>query len=217
MPVVVRCVWFPWQLVAGQNWECVKGWGGMWGNFSFSHPIIFQQGLRESYHLQNILQPKHAPQNILVTFFNSKVFAFLPFINGLYDHILNIVKLFAAIVGKDFYLIYFLLRIFSIIHSYSSRSLKSKDRKERLWFNIISWIEDEESWWTQEKVHGKLGKCQERKEWWQMSQMPLDSGPHAILGLWAEQHDFCRKKGCLTVVHTQKLWPWIKTLTSFNV
>lgn len=58
------------------------GGGAMWGNPSFSHSIIFQQGLRDSYDLQNILQLKYAPQNILVTFIKSKIFAFLLFIYG---------------------------------------------------------------------------------------------------------------------------------------
>lgn len=76
------CMWFLWQLMACQDWECVMRGGAMWRYPSFSHPIISQQDLRDFYGLQNILQLKHAPQNILVTFIKSKVFAFLLFIYG---------------------------------------------------------------------------------------------------------------------------------------
>lgn len=59
--------------------------GAIRGNPSFSHLVIFRQGLRDSYDLKNILQPKHAPQNILVAFIKSQVFAFCPGWHGSAD------------------------------------------------------------------------------------------------------------------------------------
>lgn len=132
-------VGYVWQLMACQDWECVMRGGAVWRNPSFSHPIISQQSLRDFYGLQNILQLKHAPQNILVTFIKPKVFAFLLFIHGWFDHILNIVKLFAAIIGKYFSYLFSIWN-FSIVHSYPSRSLTSKDRKQRLCINITLWM-----------------------------------------------------------------------------
>lgn len=56
---------------------------------------------------KNIL--KHAPQKqfFLLSLSLKSLFFFL-FMDGLYDHILNIVKLFAAIIGKDFLSVFYL-------------------------------------------------------------------------------------------------------------
>lgn len=61
------------------------------GDPSFSHPIISQRGLKNSYVLQkHSLTKIYTIKAIFVTFIKSEVYVFFLCIGGLWDHILNI-------------------------------------------------------------------------------------------------------------------------------
>lgn len=68
------CVWFPWQLEAGQDSVCNRSTRRWYlkDPSSSSHPTISQQALRNFYSLQKHSLPKHASQQ----------WSLLPSLNG---------------------------------------------------------------------------------------------------------------------------------------